>query len=321
MTPSWNNLRHPFASTSNPSAGPSTRERRTSKGYEESDFSPPPQLPSTFSSRDSGRFSDAAVDESVDPGLGGFGGDMPDFSARRDKEGGDGLSRQREGANDVGYGLGDGQVGSSRTRYTESGRYNDSDPTRPLAANNNPYSAYAPYQPPNQNPYHPSREYSLNNPSSSLSPSQSFPYTMDQYSSPPQGYADSPRDRLPSSASYNSMSASVRGRRAPVPAPLDLSPRSEKVRRDAGEMQGDQYTGLGLGMPMAHMEGQARRVLTDSSLRVRLYELRTAMSDLFADLSGRNSVKTTSPTPSTLHSRPFHLDHPYPLFLLSAAVG
>nr|XP_031861636.1 uncharacterized protein CI109_002866 [Kwoniella shandongensis]KAA5528708.1 hypothetical protein CI109_002866 [Kwoniella shandongensis] len=59
------------------------------------------------------------------------------------------------------------------------------------------------------------------------------------------------RERLASSASISSMSSTVRGRRAPAPAALDLSPRSE-----------NRYGGLGLGQG-----GESRRIVTEPTRR------------------------------------------------------
>jgi hypothetical protein len=73
-----------------------------------------------------------------------------------------------------------------------------------------------------------------------------------------------PRDRLPSSASMTSVGGSLRGRRAPVPAALDLSPSSERYRMEAIEEK--KYTpsgGLGLGASTAP---EGRRVVTDPIL-------------------------------------------------------
>ena len=71
----------------------------------------------------------------------------------------------------------------------------------------------------------------------------------------------SPRERLPSSSSVSSMSSTQRGRRAPAPAALDLSPRSQRVLRDAAAV-GDRYGSLGIGPAPGTSEGL--RAVTDS---------------------------------------------------------
>jgi hypothetical protein len=78
-----------------------------------------------------------------------------------------------------------------------------------------------------------------------------------------------PRERLPSSASMSSIGGSLRGRRAPAPAALDLSPRSERLVRSDATIRKEKYGALGgLGAPVGLHP--TRRVVTDSQLaRVR----------------------------------------------------
>jgi hypothetical protein len=61
----------------------------------------------------------------------------------------------------------------------------------------------------------------------------------------------------------SSMGSSMRGKRAPAPAALDLSPRSARVVEQSvrGREDESRYTGLGLGMPR-YAEEQTR-VVTD----------------------------------------------------------
>jgi hypothetical protein len=69
------------------------------------------------------------------------------------------------------------------------------------------------------------------------------------------------RDRLPSSSSMTSVGGSLRGRRAPVPAALDLSPSSEPYRMEAiEETKYAPSRDLGLGASTAP---EGRRVVTD----------------------------------------------------------
>ncbi|KAK4689219.1 dual specificity tyrosine-phosphorylation-regulated kinase 2/3/4, partial [Tremellales sp. Uapishka_1] len=69
-----------------------------------------------------------------------------------------------------------------------------------------------------------------------------------------------PRDRLPSSSS----TASLKGRRAPAPAALDLSPRSAKVLREAEDSRAGRYGKLGdLGVGST---GDGRRAVAESHL-------------------------------------------------------
>ncbi|RSH91395.1 hypothetical protein EHS25_009694 [Saitozyma podzolica] len=69
------------------------------------------------------------------------------------------------------------------------------------------------------------------------------------------------RDRLPSSSSMTSVGGSLRGRRAPVPAALDLSPSSERYRMEAiEETKYAPSRDLGLGASTAP---EGRRVVTD----------------------------------------------------------
>jgi hypothetical protein len=96
-----------------------------------------------------------------------------------------------------------------------------------------PYQPHAP-RPPDQ-PYTPSSAMSSHHIGYGESPSSSA--------------AAPGRDRLPSSNSISSMSSAT-GRRAPAPAPLNLSPRRE-VRNP--------YDGLGHGVPST----ETRRIATD----------------------------------------------------------
>ena len=70
----------------------------------------------------------------------------------------------------------------------------------------------------------------------------------------------SPRDRLISSSSLTSMSSTPRGKRAPAPAALDLSPRAER------EPPQRQQMALGLGNAPTIHEPQ-RRAVTDTSIQ------------------------------------------------------
>lgn len=101
--------------------------------------------------------------------------------------------------------------------------------------------------------------------SSTLNPSSTPPSALSAYSNGLGPSADNPagtgsasprRDHLPSSSSVSSMSSALKGRRAPAPAALDLSPR-----RNEGSKR-NQYEGLGYGTPLT----EGRRVMTDSML-------------------------------------------------------
>lgn len=119
-----------------------------------------------------------------------------------------------------------------------------------------------------------------------------------QYSSSPrvgQGQYQGPTIATAERAYNANMASSLRGKRAPAPAALDLSPPSarererERVRQEsfvvagtgmeaaptglaygAGPSQGsqNQYSGLGLGIP-GYAPGEEKRVMTDSAAQVR----------------------------------------------------
>lgn len=282
MSPSWSNFRHPFTSASSSSSVPpevsssSSRERRESAGYDSNDLLPlPPAL--NEDRRDSGRFSDAMEDDSserdqvealpstsapdTDTDHGsettvGVGDAGSGWRAREDVRQFDPHEEQRS------------TPGSSR-RYLQGGQPalpSDLEPNDPYEPFNNYPAASSAHRSPYTSP--PQRHSSAVPSHQGLSPSRSFPLPYEQYDAPSQDHISSPRDRLPSSTSYSSMSASLRGRRAPAPAALDLSPRSERVRREAAGLQGQQrYQELGLGAAPV-IEGLDRRIVTEPPIRV-----------------------------------------------------
>lgn len=63
------------------------------------------------------------------------------------------------------------------------------------------------------------------------------------YSGQGMGRPEMERDRLVSSTSVSSMSSTLKGKRAPAPAALDLSPRRDQAAKR------DPYSGLGYGHP------------------------------------------------------------------------
>lgn len=281
MSPSWS-IRHPFASSS-PStsqsqaqSGQASRDRRTSSGYGEQDLLPP--IGTGHGQRDSGRFSDAAGDETMDYSqASGEHGESTIRQAGRPPaapSGGDSGYSSQSGMR-MDDPMDDFGAGSSRTRYTQTqpGRPDQyAQPATLPSSTSRGYSQQASSSQtrPSQSAT-PSRKYSAEAtpPSHSLSPSYSFPHALDAQSQylQQQGYGEPVRDRLPHSSSQTSMSASLRGKRAPAPAALDLSPKADR-RKESAVSQGEEgYSNLGLGMPQV-LEGQGRRVVTDSSIKV-----------------------------------------------------
>jgi hypothetical protein len=78
-----------------------------------------------------------------------------------------------------------------------------------------------------------------------------------------------PRDRLISSSSISSMSSTLRGNRAPAPAALDLSPRTERQTREKlGPVQEVKYGNLGLGASPSRPAADSRRMASESQVDV-----------------------------------------------------
>lgn len=164
-----------------------------------------------------------------------------------------------------------------------------------------------PYEPPGQNgaiaqrpsydSYAPRSTDYPQTPSTGLSPySNGFPSGP---STATTSLTSPGRDRMPSSTSATSMSSSMKGRRAPAPAALDLSPRREQAARR------NPYDGLGYGTPST----EGRRVATDSFLeRVRISLCAMADKDRIRHNAGLGPCPTCLPARShlSLGSIPSH---------------
>ncbi|ORY31673.1 hypothetical protein BCR39DRAFT_88836 [Naematelia encephala] len=135
-----------------------------------------------------------------------------------------------------------------------------------------PPPRYAPQPPSLQSPYEHQQpfasQYSHRSPPAPdlLTPSRSYLPSNTGGTARNVDFGSPPRERLPSSASMSSMSATLGGRRAPAPAALDLSPRTERVVREtAAANESNRYSklgGLGFGAPPTS-QTEGRRIVTD----------------------------------------------------------
>lgn len=96
------------------------------------------------------------------------------------------------------------------------------------------------------------------------------PYSSSSYAYP--SLTTPPRERMITSGSNASFSPTLRGNRAPAPAALDLSPKSDRSMRNDGKSDFGRYGSLadiGLGAPPGNVE--TRRIVTEPAETVSCF--------------------------------------------------